>query len=258
MHPELLIRREKNNRLYCGAGVHPKPTAFHFHSLNEIYLVESGEVDVWINQKQKKLKAGEMAVVLSYDAHRYEPSKDAVITYLIVPADMLKELDGKSIVNPFIENRELFGHILSLCRIISENRNPLLTNGCIQTVFGLLFDEMQFSKRETVAERGKLTDVLLYLHDHFKRNVTLTNASSALGYNASYLSRIFKQSLGMSFHQYLNMLRLREAAVLLSKGNTSEYCAFESGFRSVRTFYRAFSEEFGCTPGEYASEAKER
>ncbi|MBQ7089957.1 MAG: helix-turn-helix transcriptional regulator, partial [Clostridia bacterium] len=28
-------------------------------------------------------------------------------------------------------------------------------------------------------------------------------------------------------------------------------CAFESGFSSVRTFYRAFAAEFGCSPKEY-------
>jgi len=256
MHPKLNVRREKSSEPICGVSTHPGPTSFHFHSLYEIYLVESGEVDAWVNQKRKRLKTGEMAVILSYDAHRYEPSDDARVTYLIVPAGMLEELDGKSISNPFIDNRALFDHILNLSKVICENRNPLLTSGCIKVVFGLLFEEMQFLSRAANAESSKFTDVLLYLHDNFKRNVTLSSAASALGYNASYLSRSFRQTLGMSFHQYLNMLRLREAAVLLSKGNASEYSALESGFRSVRTFYRAFSEEFGCTPGEYASESK--
>jgi AraC-like DNA-binding protein len=29
------------------------------------------------------------------------------------------------------------------------------------------------------------------------------------------------------------------------------HCAMESGFNSMRTFYRAFREEFGCSPGDY-------
>jgi AraC-like DNA-binding protein len=28
-------------------------------------------------------------------------------------------------------------------------------------------------------------------------------------------------------------------------------CAMESGFGSLRTFYRVFEEEFGCSPHEY-------
>ena len=48
------------------------------------------------------------------------------------------------------------------------------------------------------------------------------------------------------------MVRLKNALMLMHEGkHTLTYCALESGFNSVRTFYRAFSEEFDCTPKEY-------
>ena len=31
-------------------------------------------------------------------------------------------------------------------------------------------------------------------------------------------------------------------------------CAFESGFQSLRTFYRAFEAEFGCSPRTFLAE----
>jgi AraC-like DNA-binding protein len=63
---------------------------------------------------------------------------------------------------------------------------------------------------------------------------------------------MFRSAFGISFVEYLTMLRLREAILLLRSGKKSvTECAMESGFGSMRSFYRAFSEEFGVTPKEY-------
>ena len=80
----------------------------------------------------------------------------------------------------------------------------------------------------------------------------MTHLSTAFGYNSAYLSRTFQKTFGISFGRYLSMIRLREAILLLRdrKKNVTE-CALESGFGSVRSFYRAFYEEFKCTPKEY-------
>lgn len=251
MHPKLLVNRERSNETYCRFASKPSRTPFHFHSHVELYLVESGEIDVWVNQKYKRLRRGELAVSLSYDAHQYEPVGEATISYLIVPANVCSELGGKTIGDPFISDPKLFEGVRQCCQIIAQHRNPLLTDGCIRVALGLLLEFLPFSQRDNAADPGRITPALLYLHDHFRENVTLSSAAAALGFNASYLSRSFKASLGVGFNQYLTMLRLREAVFLLSKGNTVDFCAFESGFNSVRTFYRAFCSEFGCTPREY-------
>jgi len=251
MHPKLLVNREGTNDIFCRCSVRAGFTGFHFHSHMELYLVEQGEVDVWINQQHQRLHTGEMGVILSYDPHQYEPSGDAVITYLIVPAHLCRELDGKSAGHPFLSDPALFDAVHKCCQVIAQRRNPLLTEGCIQTAFGLVLDALPLTQREAASDPDGLTEVLLYLHNQFKHNVSLASAASALGFNPSYLSRRFKGVLGVSFHHYLTMLRLREAVVYLSKGHNVDYCAYESGFGSIRTFYRAFVQEFGCTPKEY-------
>jgi AraC-like DNA-binding protein len=50
------------------------------------------------------------------------------------------------------------------------------------------------------------------------------------------------------------MLRLRESILLLQSGKrTVTEAAIESGFGSMRSFYRAFYTEFSCSPKEYLS-----
>jgi len=253
MHPRFHIKREEKNELYCGYGTAAVSTAFHFHSQIELYLIEAGTVDVWVNQKQKRLTSGEIAVSLGYDTHRYEPvSQEGTVICLIIPANLCKELNGKTVSNPFIYDPVLFSSIRQCCSIISQKRNNLLTNGCIQVICGLLLEKMEFTQREVVADPDSITQVLLYLSGHFKEDISLTSVAGTFGFNASYLSRHFKESLGIGFNQYLTMLRLREAVLLLSEGTSAELSAYESGFTSSRTFYRCFYKEFGCTPREYA------
>ena len=75
-----------------------------------------------------------------------------------------------------------------------------------------------------------------------------------MGRNASCISGLFKSSIGVGILRYVNLLRLKNAITLLHEKNRSTESAAEaSGFRSVRTFYRAFREAFGCSPKEYLS-----
>ena len=87
------------------------------------------------------------------------------------------------------------------------------------------------------------------------RCLTLASVAHDLGYHPNYLSHLFKSRLRIGFHQYLTLLRLREAVLLMKNENKSiTECAFESGFQSLRTFYRAFEAEFGCSPRAFLAE----
>ena len=47
-------------------------------------------------------------------------------------------------------------------------------------------------------------------------------------------------------------LKLKNVLMLMyERKHSITYCAMESGFASMRTFYNAFYREFGKTPKEY-------
>lgn len=252
MHPKLLVSRERKNKIFC---IHrhksTSSTQLHFHSNVELLSVNAGNVDVWINGKYRRLGAGDIAVSLSYDAHRYEPVGVANTSYVIVPASMCQELSGKSAYDPFICDKELYHSVDMLTELVADNKNELLTNGAVSVIFGLIIEHIRFTERDGSVGADGTSQVLLYLHDNFKSNITLQSVSAALGYNPSYLSRMFHETTGITFNSYLTVIRLREAVKLLKEGKKVSFCAYESGFNSARTFYRAFSDEFSCTPKEY-------
>lgn len=72
----------------------------------------------------------------------------------------------------------------------------------------------------------------------------------------SYLSRLFKESFGINFIEYLNQLRIQKAKSLL---DTSKYSVKEAalltGFNSQQNFIRVFKKYEGITPGQYKASA---
>jgi len=81
---------------------------------------------------------------------------------------------------------------------------------------------------------------------------TLAGLAQAAGVSPYHFLRIFEQLTGVTPHQYVRRLRLREAALRLAT-ETSKVVdiALESGFGDVSNFNRSFRAEFGVNPRAY-------
>ena len=56
-----------------------------------------------------------------------------------------------------------------------------------------------------------------------------------------YISHLFKDRLGIGFHEYVNMMRVNEATKLLTETTESVTdIAYQVGFSCPRSFNRAF------------------
>ena len=250
------IERERENKFRI-IEYHNGNGDFHFHSQIEICLVTEGEIDALVGNHVKRLQKGELSVALSYDTHLYTPVVDADFSVLIVPTDLCEEfmtiVKGKKIAQPFMEHNECAERIAQCFEEIRKNKNNLLTiKGNIYVILGLIAQNAAFEDRVSYGEESPVSEILLYIHDHFREDISLPLIAKHFGYNPTYLSHLFKSNFNLGMARYINMLRLKNAVTLLQEQKYSTtYCALESGFRSLRTFYRAFQTEFGCSPKEY-------
>ena len=260
MKAEFNLVREQKNRLFIGNVENPN-TAFNFHSQIEILMVNEGEAEVWINDQHANLKSGEVSVAFSYDAHGYRTPEKAKVTFIIIPTELFGEFQPsiyhKRAGNPFIRDRAVYDQLKACYRAIKESKNDIKSRGYLYVILGILTEQMELTDRTESVNSQLSTRILFYINENFRNDITLQSIAAALGYNASYLSRYFKSCFNIGINQYITMIRLRETVLLMREGkNNVAYCAFESGFNSSRTFYRAFFEEFQCTPKEYLQQIK--
>ena len=81
---------------------------------------------------------------------------------------------------------------------------------------------------------------------NIEKMTTLANLSRA------QLMRLFKQQTGISPHAFVNLIRLRQAAVLLRQTADSVLSvALNVGFQSETHFGKAFKKQYGISPGQY-------
>lgn len=234
---------------------------FHFHSHIEICMVEEGETRVVINSKEKILREGDISIALSYDAHFYKPITYSKTRILVIPLHMCAEftrfMENKKNMIPFISNPALAREIKRcLDELKSNKHNEILIRGYIYTILGLLIDNVQLVSANTAAGHTLTSKILHYIHLHYKTDISIKTLAHEFGYHPGYLSRVFKEQFHVGLKRYLTLLRLKAAMTLMNQNKSITYCAYESGFNSLRTFYHAFSQEFQCTPKEYIKRNK--
>ncbi len=98
---------------------------------------------------------------------------------------------------------------------------------------------------------------IIYTNEHYRSNITLEELADWLSLSPNYFGQLFKAEIGMTFHKYLNTLRLKFACDLLSSSTlTIKEIAFSSGYNSLEYFMYIFKKQLNMTPVQYRAAQK--
>lgn len=238
----------------------------HFHSCYEILYITSGAVDVSVGSRNARLTAGDLYVAESYTIHSDKTNGQSHGILLIVPESMirpyLENAGGRAFRSPFLlssDGSEEIRHCLeTMFRLKDGGQMESLTvQGYVYVIFGLLTQYIGLSPELPGEIKMLPKDVLVYMQEHFAAPLSLNETAGQFGYSPVYFSRFFRKYFGCGFHEYLNLLRLRNAVSLVTqKGRTFASAALESGFENQRTFNRAFQKAYRSTPSLFVKDIK--
>lgn len=94
-----------------------------------------------------------------------------------------------------------------------------------------------------------------YIHQNFTHPISRLQIATAIGVSEDYLTRLFKQELGISPWDYLNRYRILEAKLLLRETHHSiGKVGQKVGFSDASYFNRVFRRISGMSPGAYREE----
>lgn len=91
-----------------------------------------------------------------------------------------------------------------------------------------------------------------YINEHICEDISLVKLSEVTGYNASYISRFFKESTGNTLNDYISRRKLNKIKELMLKDdlNISDI-ALKAGFGSRTYFNRFMKKVSGMSPQEF-------
>lgn len=94
-----------------------------------------------------------------------------------------------------------------------------------------------------------IQQILNYINQNFKEEISLKTLSFKYNVNPSYLGQIFHKEVGMAFSDYLNKVKNEKAKELLLNTNLKvNDIAKMVGYVDTSYFYRRFKEYFGISP----------
>ena len=117
----------------------------------------------------------------------------------------------------------------------------------------LLKEIAQEYQPQTPSQLNKTVEqVQTYIHKHYTQPLTLSGIAAEFYVSPTYLSRLFKKHLSLSFIEYLNSVRTAAARKMLEQTDKKiSVVAEECGFSTTAHFSRLFKEYTGMPPQKY-------
>ncbi|WP_162012084.1 GH39 family glycosyl hydrolase [Streptococcus sp. S784/96/1] len=106
--------------------------------------------------------------------------------------------------------------------------------------------------------RNRIEEIKNYIDVNFEKELTLTNLAQRIFVSEQYLSKIFKEEIGIGVSEYIIKRRLEKVRRYLTETELPiTDIAFESGFSNINSFNRLFKKYQGVTPSVYRNETKQ-
>ena len=104
--------------------------------------------------------------------------------------------------------------------------------------------------KKNVSQISRLKPLLKYTSENFSKDISINQAAEMCNLSPSHFMKFFKKMTGITFINYLNLLRLEKAQVLLKSTDlTVSEVAEQVGFHNFSYFIRSFHSQYGTTPG---------
>lgn len=243
--------------------------SLHWHEEIELLYLLNGQLDIKTDGQTYRLRKKHLTVIESCRAHSTCTSSSATM-YLCVHI-------SKKYMEKYFPEIELyqircipdlladaqFPEYLRLCQLMGELTKLYIRNvpvflmeaeGIILQILARLIRYFAVNADPQIAGRNKLVlerirSILQFVEDHFREPVTLADASKALGLNKEYFCRFFKKQMGISFMQYVNVVRASHVYQdLIHTDIPITKLAEKNGFFNQKQFNKVFRERYSCTP----------
>lgn len=250
----------------------------HSHDFVEVVLVTAGEGIHRSREEERAVSKGDLLVIRPGAWHTYEACHELLLYNCCFGYELLgrefawfgedERLNYLFHVGPLLQGRHgilatrLSGDAVARCAVHLEalctlEQQPTLPDR-ITTVATLLlfFGEVAQSIAPSQEHMGHahpavLEAARLLVHD-LAEGWTMEGLAAAVGLSDAYLSRLFREQMGMPPMSYLHQQRMEEATnLLLHTTHAIGHIAQDVGFSDQNYFARCFKQYYGLAPTAY-------
>lgn len=227
----------------------------HWHMEHELIACREGSAQVMLDDTMFNIIQQQCIFCHSGCVHYISASPDSLLLVCLFNEKMYDPITSPfTLENPVFEDR--YGILPKLSEIRHELQNqPIFFECRTEAMIGeILVDvfrgeplrKAQWQFSDVITRYKQLLNHIDLEYEH----ITYRNAVQFMNMSDAYFSRYFKRQAGMTFSQYLNVVRIEKAVQLLDSAPTMKITdvMLRCGFNTIRSFNRVFREVTGFTP----------
>lgn len=246
----------------------------HSHNYIEIiYCRTSAGVEYLIGSERYRLQKGDIVFVPPGVSHRPIMPEKLTVPYerdvLWISTEFMETIlkmfpdataesrDHRAPIRTAGTRWEFLGDVFRAGVLEEEQKRP----GWETAVMGNTLMIFTYMKRIYIersagtmkAEKPELLDrITAYIEQNYAEHITIDDLARKFYVSNSTISHLFRQKMGVSLYRYITQRRLIAAKSLVTAKVPMEEVSRMVGFADYSTFYRAFKQEFGISPRQFA------
>ncbi len=235
----------------------------HYHDNRfEIYYMVSGKCSYFIDDKVHEVVQGDVVLIPEGVIHKTNYNGQEHNRILIecggsfIGDDVRQRLDE---VGYHYRNSKASREIHSILKQIEEEykTSDEYTAESLRSYIQLLFTVILRNPNSIVESKSKnamVESVVSYIKEYYQSDITLNSAAKMNFISSEHLSRTFKKHTGFGFNEFLTLVRLQHAELLLKSrhGMSISEIAYSCGFNDSNYFSDKFHRTYGISPLKYA------
>ena len=224
---------------------------FFTNDLHKIYLVTSGEGKLVTQNGEKKLSVGNIFFTFKQIPYKILNTNNINYMYISFDGTRCEELFsrfGISPINCIFNGHESLNAFWESSIIKAGEKNLDLISESV-----LLYTLGEMAAPKNNEQQHLIGSIIKFIEENFNDSeVNLNTISKHFGYNSKYVSRIFKNSMSITFSEYLTNIRIQHAIFLIEQNVTSvKNVALLSGYRDPLYFSNVFKTKLGISPKDF-------
>jgi len=239
----------------------------HYHNFYEVYFLEKGFCQYFIDDKIYEVHAGDVVLIPEGVIHKtvYKDTNHSrrllYCAEACVPSELVAQLSSAAYL---FRNEDISHKIRMIFDEIDEEYSgeDAFSEKVILGNVKLLFYHLARNAGKAIphsAGNGYVAQTIDYIKKNFSGDIRLPLLAERSSVCPEHLSRIFKKETGFCISEYLTMIRLQNAAQLLrSQPNLSvSEIAARCGYNDSNYFSEQFKKYNGVSPLAYRKKPRE-
>ncbi len=235
-------------------GHHKKRNDYHL-----LYLYY-GELNIKSYKNQFNLKSGQLIIFPPNTSFVYKNLSKSKLEYLWInfsgtnAENLIHSVYLETGVPIDVSIPEYIFEAFETLYAEFNDRTPFFDTAIMYKLMHILvlFGRSHFDLNNKFLDLGSLTKSLTYINDNFSEEITTEKLAEMEHLSPSHYRRIFKNKTGMTPTQYITLVKLRHAEMLLLKTDMNIKQISEIvGFDNQLYFSKVFSKHFGKSPKKY-------